>query len=271
MNLNPTSSQNQKFTIQELVAATNLQAELIKRALTGLGGFQIFSEGLTEYVSGSFTAPKLIEIIQAEGVPNNAMTAVQILNGIASSRGLSIEQVAIAFSQAQQVKLESQGVVGGIDTSRLSDRLAQHAGEIDQLLVRADYQRTVAWADRAATLSAVAQVDEFLGAKHRVANSPAFQDYVEEVFGVLAQGRLDAMGKMGNDGKMQIPVMQDYLKTPVMTAVPQSQSPALAASNPNPNLRQLASTSTSSTSSLESDGSKSNSLPTQKSAQGFGK
>lgn len=268
MNPNPNQNENQKFSIQELVEATNLQAELIKRALIGLGGFQLSSEGLTEYVSGSFTAPKLIEIIKAEGAPNNALTAVQILNAIASSRGLSIEDVAIAFSKAQQVKLESQGVVSGIDTSRLTDKLAQHAGEIDQLLVRADYQRTVDWADKAATLSAVTQIDEFHNAKHRVANNPAFHAYVEEVFGLFGQGRLDALGKMGNDGRMQIPTMQEYLKAPVMNAVP---APALAGSNPNPNLKQLGSTSTSSISNSVNDGSNSSLKPTPKSAEGFAK
>lgn len=267
MNLNPTN-QNQKFPVQELAAATNLQPQSVKAALTGLGGFQISSEGLTEYVTGTFSSEVLLQLAGNE--PNNAMTAIQIMNAIALKKGLPIEQVAGFLSQTQS-ELQSKGTVNSrIDINRLNERIAQQAGVLDQLIGKADQQRTTQWADKAATVSAVNQIDAFFDAKARVANNPNFLAYLDEVFDLLGEGRLEALGKEEN-GMLQIPSWEEYLSNPVMTAVPQSQAPALAASNPNPNLKQLASTSTSSTNNSESDGLRSSSQPIQKSGNGFGK
>ncbi len=266
MNLNPTSNQNQRFTLQELALATNLQPQAVKEALLGLTGFQVFSEGLTEYVTGTFSSEVLLQL--AGGEPNNPMTAICIMNAIALKKGLPIEQVAGFLSKAQ-TELQSKGTVTSkIDIKRLNERIAQQAGVLDQLIGKADQLRTTQWADKAATMSAVNQVDAFFDAKARVANNPHFLTYLDEVFDLLGEGRLDALGKE-EDGMLQIPSWEEYLGKPVMTTVPQSQAPALAASSPNPNLKQL--TSTSSTNNAASSGSENNLKPIPRSPEGFGK
>jgi hypothetical protein len=263
-NQNP--SQNQKFKLQELAQAVNLQPETAKKTLLALGGFQVSSEGLTEYISGAFTHQKLVELARAEQLPNNAITALDILTAIARSQGLAPEYVAQRF--AENEGMQSEGMPTRIDASRLSEAIAKQGAEIDQILLGADYQRNREWADKAATVSAVNQLDQFFQAKSRIANSGEFQDYVSSIFGTVGRGRLDALGKTNSNGELWIPTMEEYLSTPVLGTVPQT-APSLAASNPNPNLPQL--TSTSSSTNSETSGSDSSSKLTPQSGNGFGK
>jgi hypothetical protein len=216
-------------------------------------------------VTGTFSSEVLLQL--AGGEENNAMTAIQIMNAISLSKGLPIEQVA-AFLAKAETQLQSKGTVTSkIDVGRLNERIRQQAGVLDQLIVKADQQRTTQWADKAAMVSAVNQVDAFLSSKVGVANNPYLLTYLDDVFGLMGDARLEALGKEEN-GMLQIPSWEEYLGKPVMTAAPQSQAPALAASNPNPNLKQLQSTSTSSINNVGSTGSESNSKPIPKSGIG---
>jgi hypothetical protein len=263
--MNQLPNQNQKLELQKIAAAVNLQPIAVQKTLLILGGFQIFTEGLTEYVSGQFSNQTLVELAASQKLPNDALTAIGIINTIALKKGMMPEEVAEAFVQNE--KLTNQEKLQ-IDTDRFTDAVAQHATALDQVIMRADFQRNRQWAQSAAVASGVNLIDQLCEAKQELAGNQGFLDYVDSVFGRVGGGRLNALGKTGENGKVWVPTMEEYLSAPVLGATPQV-APSLAASNPTPNLPQLTSTSTSNNS--ETSGSDSSSKLTPQSGNGFGK